>query len=96
MDTYYSNEWKVEMWIVLFFFGQVVSKVRGKGLLNAMVIQPEYDAWQLCLKLAENGLLAKPTHGDIIRFAPPLVMNQAQIKECVNIIGKSVEDIKKA
>ncbi len=70
-----------------------IATVRGRGLLNAIVIKhtdPE-AAWDLCLALKENGLLAKPTHGDKIRFAPPLVINEAQIKECVGIIGKSLE-----
>ncbi|XP_055855944.1 ornithine aminotransferase, mitochondrial [Episyrphus balteatus] len=68
----------------------VVSIVRGKGLLNAIVINPKYDAWDVCVKLKENGLLAKPTHGDIIRFAPPLIINKAQIEESVEIIKKTV------
>jgi ornithine--oxo-acid transaminase len=66
--------------------------VRGKGLLNAIVIKhsnPE-AAWELCLRLKENGLLAKPTHGDKIRFAPPLLINAAQIRDCVAIIGDSL------
>jgi ornithine--oxo-acid transaminase len=70
-----------------------IKTVRGKGLLNAIVIKhsnPE-AAWELCLALKENGLLAKPTHGDKIRFAPPLLINASQIKECVSIIGKSLE-----
>jgi len=70
-----------------------IKTVRGKGLLNAIVIahsNPE-AAWELCLALKENGLLAKPTHGDKIRFAPPLLINASQIKECVAIIGKSLE-----
>ena len=58
-----------------------------------MVIQPQFDAWELCLKLAKNGLLAKPTHGDIIRFAPPLVMTEQQIMECVEIIKKSASEM---
>ncbi len=69
--------------------------VRGKGLLNAVVIDdsPQSDtAWRLCLKLAENGLLAKPTHGNIIRFAPPLVMTEAQLDECCDIIERTVQD----
>jgi ornithine--oxo-acid transaminase len=69
-----------------------VSVVRGKGLLNAIVIKhhkPE-AAWELCLALKENGLLAKPTHGDKIRFAPPLVISREQVIECVEIIGKSL------
>lgn len=66
--------------------------IRGKGLLNAIVIDhPHKDAaWKLCLQLKENGLLAKPTHGDKIRFAPPLVITKDQILECVEIIGKSL------
>jgi ornithine--oxo-acid transaminase len=69
-----------------------ISMVRGKGLLNAIVIlHPNKDAaWELCLQLKENGLLAKPTHGDKIRFAPPLIITKEQILECVGIIGKSL------
>ncbi len=69
-----------------------VETVRGKGLLNAIVIKhPNPDAaWELCLALKENGLLAKPTHGDKIRFAPPLVINKEQVLECVRIIEKSL------
>ncbi|MFT3885695.1 MAG: ornithine--oxo-acid transaminase [Flavobacteriales bacterium] len=73
---------------------ECVQRVRGKGLLNAVVIAPRKDgrtAWDLCLLLAENGLLAKPTHGDIIRFAPPLVINEEQLMECCAIIRRSVE-----
>lgn len=72
---------------------QVLSLVRGKGLLNAVVINdsPESStAWDICVKLAEGGLLAKPTHGNIIRFAPPLVMTEEQLHECVDIIEKVV------
>lgn len=72
-----------------------IATVRGRGLLNAIVIKhtdPE-AAWDLCLALKENGLLAKPTHGDKIRFAPPLVINEAQIRECVGIIGRSLEGL---
>ncbi|KAL9909638.1 ornithine aminotransferase precursor isoform 1-T3 [Glossina fuscipes fuscipes] len=68
----------------------VITAVRGKGLLNAIVINSKYDAWEVCLRLKENGLLAKPTHGDIIRLAPPLVINETQILESVDIIKKSV------
>ncbi|MCB0773108.1 MAG: ornithine--oxo-acid transaminase [Flavobacteriales bacterium] len=71
-----------------------VKLVRGKGLLNAVVIEPRKDgrtAWELCLTLARNGLLAKPTHGDIIRFAPPLVMTREQLDECCTIIRDSVK-----
>lgn len=71
----------------------LVVHVRGKGLLNAVVINDTEDghmAWDICLKLAENGLLAKPTHGNIIRFAPPLVMTEAQLNDCCDIIGKTI------
>lgn len=70
----------------------MVTAVRGKGLLNAIVIKEKNgkDAWDVCLKLAENGLLAKPTHGDIIRFAPPLVITEAQIMDCVRIIKETI------
>jgi ornithine--oxo-acid transaminase len=69
-----------------------IAMVRGKGLLNAIVIDHRYNdaAWELCLALKENGLLAKPTHGDKIRFAPPLIINKEQIMECVEIIRKSL------
>lgn len=72
-----------------------ISLVRGKGLLTAIVIQNTNAdaAWELCLALKENGLLAKPTHGDKIRFAPPLVMTEEQIKDCVAIIGKSLSTL---
>lgn len=71
----------------------VVKLVRGKGLLNAIVINDTPDsetAWNICLKFAENGLLAKPTHGNIIRLAPPLVITEEQIHECCDIIEKSI------
>jgi ornithine--oxo-acid transaminase len=69
-----------------------IHTIRGKGLLNAIVIQhTDTDAaWKLCMELKENGLLAKPTHGDKIRFAPPLVITAEQIKECAGIIEKSL------
>lgn len=69
-----------------------ISLIRGKGLFTAMVIKEKdgISAWEVCMKLKENGLLAKPTHGDIIRFAPPLVMNEGQIMECVDIIKRTV------
>ena len=72
-----------------------ISLVRGKGLLNAIVIEhPDKDAaWDLCLKLKENGLLAKPTQGDKIRFAPPLIITSQQINECVQIISHSLQTI---
>lgn len=72
----------------------VASFARGKGLLNALVINnSEYTnlAWDICLKLAENGLLAKPTHTHIIRFAPPLVISREQLEECVGIIEKTIK-----
>lgn len=73
----------------------LVNLVRGKGLLNAIVINDSEDsktAWNICLKLAENGLLAKPTHGNIIRFAPPLVMTEDQLNECCDIIIHTIMD----
>jgi ornithine--oxo-acid transaminase len=72
--------------------------VRGKGLLNAIVINDTQDsdtAWNICIKLAENGLLAKPTHGNIIRFAPPLVMNEEQLLDCVSIIISTLKQFEK-
>ncbi len=68
--------------------------VRGKGLLNAIVIDSSVEsdmAWNICLKLKDNGLLAKPTHGNIIRFAPPLIINQQEIQECCNIIETTIK-----
>jgi len=69
-----------------------ISVIRGRGLLNAIVIKHSNPdaAWELCLAMKENGLLAKPTHGDKIRFAPPLVINEAQVREAVAIIEKSL------
>lgn len=67
----------------------IVKLVRGKGLLNAIVINDSEEgntAWNICLALRDNGLLAKPTHGNIIRFAPPLTMTEEQLLDCVNII----------
>lgn len=72
----------------------LVKLVRGKGLLNAIVINDSEDsstAWDICLKLRDNGLLAKPTHGNIIRFAPPLVMNEEQLRECIQIITSTLK-----
>ncbi len=82
----------------------IIELVRGKGLLNAMVIKTNEEtehhwntdgelAWNLCLKMRDNGLLAKPTHGNIIRFAPPLVINEAQIKQAVHIIKNSINQV---
>ena len=76
----------------------LVLKVRGKGLLNAIVINdtPESStAWNLCVAMKENGLLAKPTHGNIIRFAPPLVMTEQELHECLGIIEKTITEFKK-
>ncbi|XP_038070714.1 ornithine aminotransferase, mitochondrial-like [Patiria miniata] len=74
----------------------IVTLVRGKGLLNAIVIRDteDFDAWKVCLKLRDNGLLAKPTHGDIIRFAPPLVITEEQLHECVGIIKNTIMSFK--
>ncbi len=72
---------------------KLVTLVRGKGLLNAIVIDEDEEGqtgWEICTKLAENGLLAKPTHGNIIRFAPPLVMTEPQLHECCDIIARVV------
>ncbi len=77
---------------------ELVTLVRGKGLLNAVVINDTEDsstAWDICMKLRDNGLLAKPTHGNIIRFAPPLVMNEEQLRDCINIIKKTITEFKK-
>ena len=76
----------------------IVLKVRGKGLLNAIVIndtETSDTAWNICLQLKDNGLLAKPTHGNIIRFAPPLVMTEDQLYECVEIITKTLKVFEK-
>ncbi|MGB0369171.1 MAG: ornithine--oxo-acid transaminase, partial [Flavobacteriales bacterium] len=76
----------------------LVTLVRGKGLLNAIIINDSPDsktAWNICLRLASNGLLAKPTHGNIIRFAPPLVMTEEQLMECISIIKKTLVEFSK-
>lgn len=72
-----------------------IASIRGRGLLNAIVIKHENPeaAWDLCLHLKELGILAKPTHGDKIRFAPPLIITEAQIKEAVQLIGKGLEQL---
>src|SRR5690606_17181018 len=73
----------------------IASLVRGKGLLNAVVINDSDEsdtAWKICLRLRDNGLLAKPTHGNIIRFAPPLVMNEEQLMDCVSIIKSTLKE----
>jgi len=76
----------------------IATLVRGKGLLNAVVINDTEEsdtAWNICMKLRDNGLLAKPTHGNIIRFAPPLVMNEEQLLDCVSIIIKTLKEFEK-
>jgi ornithine--oxo-acid transaminase len=76
----------------------IVNLVRGKGLLNAIVINDDEDsstAWDICMAMKENGLLAKPTHGNIIRFAPPLVMNEDQLLDCVRIITETLKRFEK-
>ena len=75
----------------------LVRLVRGKGLLNAIVINDSEDsstAWDICMSLRDNGLLAKPTHGNIIRFAPPLVMNEEQLDDCISIIIDTISNFK--
>lgn len=76
----------------------LINTVRGKGLLNAILINDTEDsttAWDICIKLRDNGLLAKPTHGNIIRFAPPLVMTEEQLMDCVAIIRKTIMEFVK-
>lgn len=73
----------------------LVTKVRGKGLLNAIIINDKEDsnkAWEICLEMSKRGLLAKPTHGNIIRFAPPLIINKDELEECINIIISSLKE----
>ncbi len=88
LGTYFREQ-------LLAFNHPNIDIVRGKGLLNAIVINhPHQDAaWELCLQMKENGLLAKPTHGDKIRFAPPLVITRSQIDECLGIIRTSLEHL---
>ncbi|XP_029600910.1 ornithine aminotransferase, mitochondrial isoform X3 [Salmo trutta] len=71
---------------------EIVPIVRGKGLLNAIVIKEtkDYDAWRVCIRLRDNGLLAKPTHGDIIRLAPPLIIKDHEVRECADIIQRTI------
>lgn len=73
-----------------------ITKVRGRGLLNAIIVDDEEDgslAWNACLKLKENGLLAKPTHGNIIRLAPPLCITAEQVDDAVEIISRSLREL---
>ncbi|MCR9016445.1 ornithine--oxo-acid transaminase [Aquiflexum gelatinilyticum] len=77
---------------------KILKLVRGKGLLNAVVVNDSPDsstAWDMCVSLKDNGLLAKPTHGNIIRFAPPLVMTEEQLHDCCDIIEKVVKEFEK-
>ncbi|MEC7753871.1 ornithine--oxo-acid transaminase [Roseivirga sp. UBA1976] len=77
---------------------ELITLVRGRGLLNAIVINDKptsSTAWDICVKLKDNGLLAKPTHGNIIRFAPPLVMTEEQLHECCDIIEKTIREFEK-
>lgn len=76
----------------------IASLVRGKGLLNAVVINDTEEsdtAWNICLRMRDKGLLAKPTHGNIIRFAPPLVMNESQLRECIDIIISTLKEFER-
>ncbi|KAK9779046.1 hypothetical protein AB5N19_06461 [Seiridium cardinale] len=79
------------------FNSPIIKLIRGKGLLNAVVIDETqtngHSAWDLCLLLKEKGLLAKPTHGNIIRFAPPLVISETQLRKAVNIIGEAIQEL---
>ena len=73
---------------------EIVKLVRGKGLLNAVVIAEKYDAWDVCVKLAENGVLAKPTHGDIIRLAPPLTITEPELRKALDVIKSTILSFK--
>ena len=78
---------------------ELVKKVRGKGLLNAIVIDDDEDsstAWDICMKMKDNGLIAKPTHGNIIRFAPPLVISETEVEESCEIIEQSIKEFSKS
>ncbi|MCP9235712.1 ornithine--oxo-acid transaminase [Lewinella sp. JB7] len=94
-----GNLFRSEMQQLVDAHPETLRLVRGKGLLNALVINDSETgdtAWQLCLKLADRGLLAKPTHGNIIRFAPPLVISEAELREACGIIGKAVRELSEA
>jgi ornithine--oxo-acid transaminase len=76
----------------------IISLIRGKGLLNAIVINDSEEsstAWDMCMALRDNGLLAKPTHGNIIRFAPPLVITKEELRECISIIENTLKTFEK-
>jgi len=70
---------------------EMIELVRGKGLLNAVVIRPKggKTAWDVCVAMKENGVIAKPTHGHIIRFAPPLIISEEQLREAMNLIKET-------
>ena len=68
----------------------MVRSVRGKGLLNAIVVEQKFNAWDMCVKMAENGILAKPTHGDVIRLAPPLTINEKDLRQALDIIKATI------
>ncbi len=74
---------------------EMIETVRGKGLLNAVAIKPDLpkSAWDICLRMKENGVIAKPTHEHIIRFTPPLVINEEQIRDAIGLIKKSFREM---
>jgi len=82
---------------MLKFKSPFIKLIRGKGLLNAIVIEPHNgkEAWDVCERMAENGLLAKPTHKHIIRFAPPLVISEAELREAIKVIQDSITSLEK-
>lgn len=86
VGEYFRKEMKKQV-------GQFISEVRGRGLMNAFVIRSGQGAWDLCVKMAKNGLIAKPTHENIIRFTPPLIITKDQMKESLEIIKKSVIEV---
>jgi ornithine--oxo-acid transaminase len=93
-----GQHFRERMQLLVNTYPQLLLQVRGKGLLNAVVINDtttSKTAWNLCVKLAENGLLAKPTHGNIIRFAPPLIMTEKELAHCCDIIEQTVADFAK-
>ena len=73
---------------------EIIKEVRGKGLLNAIVINEQYDALEICKSLCDNGLLAKPTQNDKIRFAPPLIITDTQLHQCIEIISDTIHSFK--
>ncbi|KAK6036563.1 hypothetical protein COOONC_25932 [Cooperia oncophora] len=72
---------------------EIVKTVRGRGLFIAIVISEKYDAWTVCNRLLANGVLSKNTHGDVIRFTPPLCINKGQIEEVFDIISKTIQQV---